>query len=244
VFGASPVFAGDEVSTDEEAATVSQDVQQDKWCESLKGFTVGLDVVYSHTDVRHDWKAPVVENPTTGARVQSRDATPQISQSRCFVDPSINVGYSYLKNNFYVGAVGDVSFGKKAEITDDIDGAGSEIKTEIGNISYGIKLKGGYYARCLKSAFYGIAGVKWRDANLRYVLNGEEGSKAKVKTPFFVLGLGMERPIRNKISFSAEYECAWRNSTKTSTTGGGHTFMEVDHRLRENTLKLGIKYHI
>lgn len=243
VFSVSPVFADGEVSTDKKVETVSQDAAspQDKWIESLKGFTVGLDVVYSHTDVRHDQQPVKISNFPGGDL--SDDESNQLNQSRCFIDPSVNVGYSYLKNNFYVGIAGDVSFGKKAEVTHNLSASGAvKAKTEIGRASYGVKLKGGYYFKCLKTVFYGIAGVKWRDANLRVVVNDEEGTKAKVKTPFFVLGLGMERPIRNKISFSAEYECAWRNSTKDTTLGTGSA--SIDQRLRENTLKLGVKYHI
>jgi len=214
----------------------------DDAAESLKGFTIGLDVVYSHTDARHDVN-PAVMNGFPGGINPVDTESSQISHSRCFVDPSINIGYSYIKDSYYVGIAGDVSFGKKAEVTYDLSSSGkTEADTEIGRFSGDVKLKGGFYSRSLKSVFYGIAGVKWRKINFRYIENGTEGNKAKVKTPFFLLGLGMERPIHNKLSFSAEYECAWRNSKKTSTVGS--TSVDVDQRLRENTLKLGVKYHI
>ena len=250
IFGVSPVFAEGDVKTETKAETKTEakaetktKVSSDRFnaVEALSGFTIGVDVVYSHTDVRHDQK-PVNMSDFTGGPVTDVESA-QVNQSRCFVDPSVNVGYSYLKDNFYVGIAGDFSFGKKAEVTYDLSDSGNvEAKTKIDKFSYGVKLKGGYYSGCLKSLFYGIAGVKWRDASFRVVYKGEEGTKAKVKTPFFVLGLGMERPIRDKFSFSAEYECAWRNSTKATTLGAGSA--DIDQRLRENTLKLGIKYHI
>jgi len=230
--------------TDKKKAVTATQVKKncDDAVAALKGFTIGLDVVYSHTDARHDVN-PAVMNGFPGGINPVDTESSQISHSRCFVDPSVNIGYSYLKDNFYAGISGDVSFGKKAEVTYDLSTSGkTEATTEIGRFSGDVKLKGGYYAHSLKSVFYGIAGVKWRKINFRYIENGTEGSKAKVKTPFFLLGLGMERPVYNKLSFSAEYECAWRNSKKTSTVGS--TSVDVDQRLRENTLKLGVKYHI
>lgn len=228
--------------TDKKKAVTETQVKKncDDAVAALKGFTVGVDVVYSHTDVRHDQVEARLPGSVPPGSITD-DAKTQVNHSRCFVDPSINIGYSYLKDKYFVGIAGDLSYGKEAKATNSF-GGGTEAETKIERTSYDVKLKGGYYSPCLKTVFYGIAGVKWRNSNFKFKVGNKVGEKAKVKTPFFLLGLGMERPIRNKLSFSAEYECAWRNSTDTATTEG--ITVTVDQRLRENTLKLGVKYHI
>lgn len=233
VFGAFPAFAASD-----EATTSSCCADQ------LKGFSVGLDIAYSHAKVKN--QPQKAEAFLEGVRF-SRDAIKSVEHRRSCVDPFINIGYTHVHNNWYVGAAGEFSYGRDSKKTAAFGDEGVRMDTEIERTSYGLKLKGGYYVDKLKSAVYGTAGVKWRKANSHFSANNATGSKAKLKTPLFALGIGIERPVYKKVSVSAEYEHAWRNSDDTSrfeavrnTTGS----MRIKQRLKEHSFKVGVKYHI
>ncbi len=230
MFGTLPAFAEGEV-VDNNCAN------------SLKGFTVGADLVYSHAAAKHE---QLETSAFANGKLLGHDNSfSQIDHKRCCLDPSINIGYTHVCGSWYVGAAGEISYGKTSERNSDF-GGGSKVDTKIGRTSYGLKLKGGYFVQDLKSAVYGIIGIKWRDVKFNFNVDESKGSEAKLKRPLFVIGVGAEHPIYKKLSVSAEYEYAWRNSEDTSTVGlkAGSVSLKAKQRLNEHSIKLGIKYHI
>ncbi len=129
----------------------------------------------------------------------------------------------------------------------------SEGYSKIAGVSYGVKFKGGYHFKGINSLIYGIVGLKWRDADFGFYMRRpelrrlvESNAKAKLKNPLFVLGFGVERPIYKKISLSAEYEYAWRNSTGEARENyrmyGAYAYATAKQSLREHSVKVGLKY--
>lgn len=233
-FGAFPAFAEGDVAVEN---------VQIKCTDALKGFTVGADLAYNYSEAKHDQNEAYL---VVGGTRLPADKTFEVKHRRCNIDPSINVGYTHLYNNWYIGVAGEFSFGKdgkKYETYDEV----FPTKSKISGFAGGIKVKGGYYIKDLKSAAYGIAGLKWRNVEMQYShSNGAVGSKAKLKSPLYVLGVGLERPIYKKLSVSAEYEYAWRNSNDTSVLGSpiGNAEFHIKQRLNDHSFKIGVKYHI
>lgn len=233
IFGTLPAFA-ESVVVDRVAANC---------VTGLEGFTVGADIVYSHSDAKHEqmvgtWKA----SDGSGGRDNKYDP---LTHKRCCLDLSINVGYTHIYNGWYMGASGEASFGANSERNSDF-GGGSKVDTEIGRASYGLKLKGGYYIKDLKSAIYGIIGIKYRDVKFSFNVDDVKGSSAKLKKPLYVIGLGTEHPVCKKVSVSAEYEYVWRNSEDTSTVNlkVGTSSLRAKQRLNEHNIRIGVKCHI
>lgn len=215
---------------------------------ALKGVTVGIDAVYSHSDVKNEesYAHITLSNGSTG-----KVSTVNTKLRRCSIDPSINVGYSYFNNNWYVGIAGEISFGRNRR---KYVRTSKTISAEAETVGFSskIKAKGGYYFSDLNSAIYLLAGLKWRNSEIQYrainELNNEVsvGSKAKLSHPLYVVGVGVETPIYEKLSVSAEYEYAWRNSNDVSKLKNANSTMKfgLKQSLREHNFKLGIKYHV
>lgn len=233
IFGTLPAFA--------ESVVVDQAVADS--ATGLEGVTVGADIIYSYADAKHEqlvgtWKA------NDNSRGSDSKYDP-LSHKRCCIDPSINIGYTHLYNSWYMGASGEVSYGANSERNSDF-GGGSKVDTEIGRASYGLKLKGGYYIKDLKSAIYGIIGIKYRDVKFSFNVGDAKGSSAKLKKPLYVIGLGAEHPVCKKISVSAEYEYVWRNSEDTSIVNlkAGMASLRAKQRLNKHNIRIGVKCHI
>lgn len=129
-------------------------------------------------------------------------------------------------------------------MTDSVSKVGYEAK--IDGVSYSVKVKGGYYFGELSSVLYGIAGLRWRDVSYRNFVDGNFSSKSKLKTPIFVLGVGFEHPVCEKLSLSAEYECSWRSSSSRNDLTAYHLTLSTSmkQKVREHTVRIGVKYHI
>ena len=217
--------------------------------DSLKGITIGVDLAYNYSSAKHDKLERSVNVPGVGTVVDRQKVDSIVKEARCNFDPSINIGYSYFNNNWYVGAAGEVSFGKRGSQVTDL-GQGVTLETRISGFAGGIKAKGGYYIDQIKSVAYLTAGVKWRSVSLQQCVGESKGSKANLSTPLFALGVGIETPVYKKVSFSAEYEYAWRNSTDDSVTDIAYlgdkavVKMKADQHLHDNSFKVGFKYHI
>ena len=228
-FGALPAFA--------DSGLLIENVRVAEGAEAFEGFFFGLDALYSHARVDHEvlsWGAFMNDGRHEDPAVKG-----VAKRSRCRIDPSLNFGYSRVINGWYMGLAADISFGENKE---------SKFKfsdvvwtSKIGGMSYGIKAKGGFYSPRLKSAIYGIAGIKWRDISAHI----EGGSKAKLKSPAFFVGAGFERKLCKKLTMSAEYEYSWRNSGNTVFDKAGNLTMytDFDQKLRDHTVKVGVKYH-
>lgn len=232
-FGAFPAFAGSDVAVEN---------TQIKCTDALKGFTVGADLAYNYSKAKHD---ELVANFNPSGVTGNGMSIGSIEHRRCNIDPSVNVGYTHLYNNWYMGAAGEISFGKKGKKDTAFD-SNTGAHTQISGFSGGVKLKGGYFVKDFKAALYGIAGIKWRDVDCQFNINGNSTSKAKLKRPLFVLGLGLEKPVYKKLSVSAEYEYAWRNSNDSAdmNVSGGTWNCHMKQRLNDHSFKVGVKYHI
>jgi len=246
--GVFPVFADDNV----EVNGVSECAECAKGTDFFEGFAVGVDAVYGHAEANHD----VTDN---GIIFQNGDVWKDVDlyslpHKRSQIVPSVNVGYSCFFKNWYVGVVADILLGRNKERTDTLSKANGHFK--MNGISYGVKVKSGYYFEDLNSVIYGIAGIKWQNINFEVDMNNPEIHKCKVsstrsrlKSPLFVLGVGAERPISKRLSLSAEYEYAWRNSKGEVLTNYANgnlrvsAFAKTKQSLKEHSVKVGLKYH-
>jgi len=244
--GVFPVFANDNV----EVNGVSECAECAKGTDFFEGFAVGVDAVYSYIDVKNSITEP--GGKASNGREKIDSDLHSVTHKNCHFSPSLNIGYSYFHGNWYAGLVADVSFGKNNSRLNCINGADEHLK--IKGISYEVRAKGGYYFQDLNSVIYGIAGVKWRDVDYAFdfKLPGTYSisrTKSRLKNPLFVLGVGAERPISKKVSLSAEYEYAWRNSSgEASDNVGGargsvRVYQKVKQSLKEHSVKIGLKYH-
>lgn len=217
---------------------------------ALEGVTVGIDVVYSHSNVKNEQYDSYIQFVENGRGIKEKSfPLDSKKHKRCNIDPSINVGYSYFNNAWHVGIVGEISFGRNRSALVRIS-ENYSTEAETAGFSSKVKVKGGYYFEDLKSVIYAIAGLKWRNVETQYKYTRDGitsvGSKAKLSHPLYVVGVGLETPVCKKLSVSAEYEYTWRNSRDNSTirkdykTNGFY----VKQSLKEHNFKLGIKYHI
>ena len=212
--------------------------------EDLEGFFIGVDAAYSHSSVKNG--NALQDTYINGQKEESEPGRIYKNKRSC-IDPSVSIGYGHFFNNWYLGLSGDVSFGKNGEsyvVTDSSSKAGYEAR--IDGVSYEVKAKGGYYFSDFNSVIYGIAGLKWQNVSYRNFVDGKFSSKAKLKTPIFVLGIGFERSVYKKLSFSAEYEYSWRSSSDQIRWERGYVNVITDmkQKLRGHTVKVGVKYHI
>lgn len=231
VLGVFPVFA-----------------DSDEDIKNLEGFFVGVDAAYSCVSAKHD----LSDSGFFDGNLRRPDGDLYTNKhKRVSFDPSINVGYLHGFGNWCAGLSVDVSFGGNKKRTFDMDR--SEGHSKIAGVSYGVKFKGGYHFKRINSLIYVIVGLKRRDADFGFNMRRSDiqafvksRTKAKLKSPLFVLGLGVERPIYKKISLSAEYEYAWRNSTGEARENykkhGAYAYATAKQSLREHSIKVGLKY--
>lgn len=226
---------------------VSVFADSDMGPEDLEGFFIGVDAAYNHSSVENDETEGVFTHYANG-RKEDMKGIGKVKSKRVRTEPSINVGYSHFFGNYYLGLAGDVSFGNGRKSFVITDSGGDEgYETRIGGVSYELKAKGGYYFKELNSVVYGIAGVKWRDVSYRHYGDGQFYSRARLRSPAFLLGLGFERPVYKKLSLSAEYEYSWRNSSGNTfwrDSAMSFDFPVKKQKLREHTLKVGVKCHV
>ena len=233
----SPVVYGSNVSRQVEKCKVGD----------LKGITVGIDLGYSHSSLKNEQYARGLS--LGGGLSYPENTSEVVKQRRCCTNVSLNIGYTCFYDSWYFGAAGEIFFGangKKSVVLDKV----FPTKSKISGFSAAVKLKGGYYFEDLNTAIYGIAGLNWRNVEMQYNYDDKTisaiGSKAKLSTPLYTVGIGIERPIFKKLSISAEYEYTWRNSKDTSTVGinGVSARFYIKQRMNEHNFKIGIRYHI
>lgn len=217
--------------------------------DELKGFNVGLDLMYSHIDVKHSTTHGDVVY--FGNHIDD-NSVGELKHKRCCLEPVINLGYSLFLHNWYIGVSGDLIFGGSSKRSGVFVGnPGTESKVK--GISYTVKVKAGRYFDGLDSSIYGILGLKWQDVrmSLDTKFNRCDFRDSKLKNPAVVLGIGIEKPVWRKLSFCAEYEYSWRKSTCVSVAKKPEeipecTFLstDVNQRYHENSFRVGLKYHI
>ncbi len=234
-FGALPAFA--------DSSLLVEDVEVVEGSEAFEGFSLGLDALYSHVSVDRDAFEMQVGNANSG-KINGK-----WSHGRCRVDPSLNLGYARVINNWYMGVAADIAFGsnQKGEFKVKVPNRDVPLpfSSSINGMSYGIKAKGGYYFPKLRSVVYGFAGVKWREIDFRVDSSDGTVTKARLSSPAFLVGAGVERKLCKKFTVSAEYEYSWRNSNDTSAikVSGEDVFATADQKLRGHAVKVGVKYH-
>lgn len=219
----------------------------------LSGISIGLGLSYSDSYGENDLFRFCIQ-PSPGIWKIYDKKLPLIQKTtRYNVDPSISFGYSFFKNNWYIGLIGEFSFDKSSKTYKALY---SEMiaKSEISGFCSAFKLKGGYYFADLNTLICGLAGLKWRQQSIQirfHCLHNDTpdlyGSKAKLINPRWVLGLGIERPIYKKLSTFMQYEYSWRSSKNTDTTLAGPKGalkLKIKQQLKEHCFKLGINYHI
>lgn len=217
--------------------------------KDLKGFFVGVDAVYSRVSAKHD----LSDSGYFDGNLRRPDNDLYANKhSRICFDPSVNVGYLHRFGNWYAGLSADISLGVRGKRTFGMDR--SEGYSKISGTSYAVKLRGGYYFKEINSLVYVITGVKKRDVDFYFSMRNpnirkyvESNTKAKLKNPLFVVGLGIEHPISKGFSWSAEYEYAWRNSTDEARENykksDVYAYATARQSLREHSVKIGLKYH-
>ena len=214
----------------------------------LEGVSIGVDVGYRNSNLKNRQYA---EEFIFGSGSLSLvgDTLVQIKHSRWTPEVSVNVGYSHFFENWYLGVSGEVALGennKKFVVLDE----GFSTESRISGFSGSIKFKGGYYFKDWNAVIYGIAGLRLRKAEMQYDYDNKtvsvKGSKAKLSSPLCVVGVGIERPIYKKLSFSAEYEYAWGKSRDTFSMNVNNipVCFYVKQSLEEHSFKIGVKYHI
>ena len=214
--------------------------------KDLEGVVVGIGLGYSHLHLSNEQYA---QKSTFANRSLLNNTSLLIEQKRCVTDVLVGVGYSHFFKNWYFGISGEISFGKNNKKSVIFDGF-FPTESKISGFSFSSKLKGGYYFKGLNVLVCGIAGLRWQNVEIQYNFDdgiiSSVGSKAKLSMPLYTVGIGIERPIYKKLSFSTEYEYIWRNSKDISTVSAGTmpTRFYVKQRLRAHNFKIGIKYHL
>ena len=234
---------------------------------SLSGTSIGFNLAYNYSDVKHhfyrcDWRSKSRYQEGIYEELwRGQDCDVPIKQKRCSIDPAISIGYSFLKNNWYFGVIGEISFGKSRKRLIPFSYYFDAIFT-ISGFCGGIKAMCGYYFNDINTLIYGITGMKWRkvETQINYKDEGKSrydavdyrsreiyffGPKEKLTCPLFVIGTGIERLFCEKLSIFAEYEYTWMNPTATAvTTRFGVYEFKKKERLKEHSFRLGVKYHI
>ncbi len=245
----APAFAQADVAVEKVDATTAE---CNRKCPGTvyNGFSVGADLIYHLTEVKYQ-DAGSNFNYVNGALIAGTTGANSAKHKRYRFDPAVNLGWSWFKKGFYAGLSGEVALGDKNRRSQAFFGP-TMAQTKVDGIAYGVKAKIGGYISGIKSVVYGIAGVKWRDIAFQYHVKDDYnnidqlGSKAKLKMPSFVAGIGFDRIIRDKLSLTGEYEYSWRNSTDSSVLKNdiAAATVNVSQRLREHNLRIGFKYHI
>lgn len=243
----------------------AQAVEQVEQSKILTGALVGVSLLYSHSDLKSD---PYDFSPHFSPNFLSHSKCcfgadfdkalidshkfelPAGRKQYCKIAPAVSFGYSFRRGNWYFGAIGEVSFGKNSK-NYEVFNRRLSLESEISGFSGAFKLKGGYYFADPNILGYGIAGMKWRKVKTQFHYSDEEnlvfsGTKSKLTNPQFILGVGTECPIYEKLSVFAEYEYAWRTSTETDVMTGVNGVYEhqMKQKLKEHSFKLGVNYYI
>ena len=108
--------------------------------------------------------------------------------------------------------------------------ADSEFESEVDSL-LGIRLKTGYLVRP-DTLVYGIAG--WQQGDFTYSVDGEEEG---YDADGYVLGLGVERKLTDRMSVTGEYEYANFGSTDIEYLGRT-TVATPEH----SNVKLGLNF--
>lgn len=143
----------------------------------------------------------------------------------------IRGGYRWQRDNWVFGP--ELGW-EMTDIRDDTSGIinGTEVEADakVKNV-LALRFKTGYIVQP-DTMVYGIAG--WGRADIDYELAGEDVS---YDADGYILGLGVEKMINDKVSVTGEYEYA--NFGKESLEAAGYT---TEATTKYHNLKIGVNY--
>lgn len=143
----------------------------------------------------------------------------------------LRLGYRWQRDRWVVGP--EVAY-VAGDINDSFDFAnlgGGEFESEV-NDMLGLRLKTGYLVRP-DTLVYGIAG--WQEGDFTYNVNGTDFD---YDADGYVLGLGVERKLTDRMSVTGEYEYANFGSTDVELAPGVVSVATPEH----SNVKLGLNF--
>lgn len=143
----------------------------------------------------------------------------------------LRLGYRWQRDRWVVGP--EIAY-VAGDINDSFDFTalgGGEFESEV-NDMLGVRLKTGYLVRP-DTLLYGIAG--WQDGDFTYVVNGTD---IDYDADGYVLGLGVERRLTDRMSVTGEYEYADFGSTDVEIAPGVTSVATPKH----SNVKLGLNF--
>lgn len=124
---------------------------------------------------------------------------------------SLRAGYRWQRNNWVVGP--ELSY-TAGDISDEFDyGTGGTFEAKVNN-TLAVKLKTGYLVRP-DMLVYGIAG--WQKGEFTYTANGTD---IDYDADGYVVGLGAEKMLTDRMSVTGEYEYSDFGNTEVDLGGG------------------------
>lgn len=142
---------------------------------------------------------------------------------------SLRAGYRWQRENWVVGPELSYTMG---DISDEFDyGTAGKFESKVNN-TLAVKLKTGYLVRP-DMLVYGIAG--WQKGDFTYTNNGTE---ADYDADGYVVGLGAEKMVNNRMSITGEYEYA--NFGKTDVDLGGGVITKATPEF--SNVKVGLNF--
>ena len=141
----------------------------------------------------------------------------------------IRAGYRWQRNRWVVGP--EISY-EMGDISDEFDlEDGGSFDSQVDNL-LAIKVKTGYAVRP-DTLVYGIAG--WQTGDFTYDVNGVE---TEYDAEGYVLGLGAERKLNDRMSVTGEWEYSDFGTTDLEIAPGFTT----NASSKFNNLKLGLNF--
>lgn len=141
----------------------------------------------------------------------------------------LRLGYRWQRDRWVVGP--EVAY-VAGDISDDFDfGVDGEFESEVNNL-LGLRLKTGYLVRP-DTLVYGIAG--WQKGDFTYNVNG---TSEDYDADGYVVGLGVERQLTERMSLTGEYEYSDFGSTDVDIVPGATSVATPSF----SNVKLGLNF--
>ena len=147
------------------------------------------------------------------------------------VNAGLRLGYRWQRDRWVVGP--EVAY-VAGDINDSFDFTllgGGDFESEVNNM-LGLRLKTGYLVRP-DTLVYGIAG--WQKGDFTYNVNGRN---IDYDADGYVLGLGVERKLTDRMSVTGEYEYANFGSAHVDIAPGAVSVATPEH----SNVKLGLNF--
>lgn len=140
----------------------------------------------------------------------------------------LRLGYRWQRDRWVVGP--EIAY-VAGDINDSFDFAGGDFESEVDSL-LGVRLKTGYLVRP-DTLVYGIAG--WQQGDFTYNVSGNE---IEYDAEGYVLGLGVERTLTERMSITGEYEFSDFGSTDVEIAPGVTSVATPKH----SNVKVGLNF--